>query len=92
MKKQKDYTITALLFVFALAFIGSGAACKLTRQPATECPFEGLECPNAQDAAREYQIELGMDSTYIYDGDRLVGVLPYDSTQSFDKIMMKDNE
>lgn len=40
---------------------------------------------------QEYQIRLEEDSTYIYNGSRLVGVMPYDSTQSFDKIMLKDN-
>lgn len=40
---------------------------------------------------QEYQIRLEMDSTYIYSGNRFVGALPYDSTQSFDKLMIEDN-
>lgn len=93
MKKQKDYTLIALLFCFALAFIGSGAACKLgSRQHKNECPFEGLECPNAKEYVRDYQIDITNDSTYIYDGSRLVGVIPYDSTSYFDKVMTRDNE
>lgn len=42
--------------------------------------------------SRDYQVELGMDSTWIYDGNRLVGVIPYDSTSNFDNLMTKDNE
>lgn len=41
---------------------------------------------------RAYQIELNNDHTVIYDGDRIVGKIPFDSTSHFDKLMMKDNE
>lgn len=40
----------------------------------------------------EYQIRLEMDSAFIYDGDRYVGALPFDSTQAFDKLMILDNQ
>ena len=39
----------------------------------------------------EYQLDITEDSTYIYQGNRYVGSMPYDSTQSFDKIMLADN-
>lgn len=39
----------------------------------------------------EYQIDITEDSTYIYDGNRYVGSIPYDSTQQFDKVMLRDN-
>ena len=41
---------------------------------------------------REYQIEVFNDSTVIWDGDRKVITLPYDSTQSLDKAINQDNQ
>lgn len=40
----------------------------------------------------EYQITLEEDGAAVYDGQRYVGYLPYDSTSAFDKLMNKDNE
>ena len=60
--------------------------------PINRCPYEGAECPNAAHAMREYQIVLEVDSTIIYDGERRVGALPYDSTQALDKLMIFDNQ
>lgn len=40
---------------------------------------------------REYQIVLEEKYTLIYDGDRLVGKLPYDTSQAFDRLLLKDN-
>ena len=41
---------------------------------------------------REYQIEVYNDSTVIWDGDRKVATLPYDSTQALDKAINNDNK
>ncbi len=41
---------------------------------------------------REYQIEVYNDSTVIWDGDRKVITLPYDSTQALDKAINLDNQ
>ena len=41
---------------------------------------------------REYQIEVFNDSTVIWDGDRKVITLPYDSTQALDKAINNDNQ
>ena len=41
---------------------------------------------------RAYQIELNDSSTIIYDGDRRVGTIPFDSCSQFDRLMLKDNE
>jgi len=41
---------------------------------------------------REYQIEVYNDSTVIWDGDRKVITLPYDSTQALDKAINNDNK
>ena len=41
---------------------------------------------------REYQIEVFNDSTVIWDGERHVITLPYDSTQSLDKAINQDNQ
>lgn len=42
--------------------------------------------------SREYQIEVDIDSSEIWDGDRLVGKIPYDSASKFDLLINKDNE
>ena len=41
---------------------------------------------------RDYQIEVTNDSTVIWDGDRKVITLPYDSTQALDKAINQDNQ
>jgi len=41
---------------------------------------------------REYQIEVFNDSTVIWDGERHVITLPYDSTQALDKAINQDNQ
>lgn len=41
---------------------------------------------------RDYQLEVYEDSTVIFDGLRRVAVLPYDSTQKLDNVIMGDNE
>ena len=41
---------------------------------------------------REYQIEVYNDSTVIWDGERHVITLPYDSTQALDKAINLDNQ
>lgn len=39
---------------------------------------------------QEYQIRLEMDSAYIYDGSRLVGVTPH-GNDGIDSILLNDN-
>ena len=39
----------------------------------------------------EYQLNVYNDSTVIMDGNRVVGVMKYDSTSQFDKIINLDN-
>ncbi len=41
---------------------------------------------------REYQVEVFNDSTVIWDGERHVITLPYDSTQALDKAINLDNQ
>ena len=53
------------------------------------------QCPAATEATkrlRDYQIEVNNDSTVIWDGDRKVIALPYDSTQALDKAINQDNK
>lgn len=60
-----------------------------------ECPFESGECPNpgcSQNTCREYQYDISAEGTTIYDGNRRVGFLPFDSTQALDKLMLWDNQ
>lgn len=58
------------------------------------CPYEGAECPNTQTYLRDYQIELYMDTIWIYDADRLVGTIVDPMHQfgpALDSIMLADN-
>jgi len=41
---------------------------------------------------RSYQIEVYNDSTVIFDGNRHVITLPYDSTQAIDSAISADNQ
>ena len=42
--------------------------------------------------AREYQIRLEPDAAYLYDGNRLVGVVPYnDNATGLDSLILADN-
>lgn len=77
MRTNKD---RSLLLVVALILCICVLAASCTVKETGEC------------SSREYQIELYNDSTVIYDGERKVGVLLFDSTQAFDKLMIKDNE
>lgn len=47
---------------------------------------------NTKGNLRDYQVDITNDSTYIYDGNRLVSAIPFDSCTQFDKVMIKDNE
>lgn len=53
------------------------------------CPYEGAECPNAKVVMKDYQIELSNDFIIIYDGNRVVGTLKYET--SLGKMVLRDN-
>lgn len=40
---------------------------------------------------RDYQIECTMDSMYLYDNQKLIGTIPYDSSK-FSLLIYKDNQ
>lgn len=42
-------------------------------------------------SARDYQIELMEDSLMIFDGSRLVGTIPYNTSDEIGKLIEKDN-
>ncbi len=43
--------------------------------------------------ARDYQIEMSIDSIYIYDGKRLVGAIPFEwGENKFEDLIMSDNQ
>lgn len=68
--------------------------------PDSMPPYQGLYWTHRKDDtltispynSREYQIEIDIDSSEIWDGDRLVGKIPYDSTSKLDLLINKDNE
>lgn len=78
MRTNKD---KSLLWVVAIILV----ICVLAASCTTNQKTNDCDC-------LEYQIRLEMDSAFIYDGDRYVGALPFDSTQAFDKLMIKDNQ
>lgn len=86
--------ILALLSSVLIGFIvGQRDAKAATVKP--ECPFEAGECPNPgclQNTCREYQFDIAPEGTTIYEGNRRVGFLPFDSTQALDKLMLWDNQ
>lgn len=41
---------------------------------------------------RDYQIETVNAGTYIYEGNRLVGFIPYTGTTALDSLIDKDNQ
>ena len=55
-----------------------------------ECPYETTECPNAQAAMRDYQIEVLNNTIIVYDGRRLIGSLKFNT--SIGKMILRDNQ
>lgn len=56
------------------------------------CPFEGKECPNADYYSRDYQLELYMDTVWVYDGDKLVDKYTSNWNTHLDSVLLRDNE
>lgn len=54
------------------------------------CLFKEVE--KGQTKQTDYQINVYNDSTVIMDGRRVVGIIKYDSTSQFDKIINTDNQ
>lgn len=89
--------LLTMVFLTFLFCSGMWISKSVANEPAVklECPFEGGECPNpgcSQNTCREYQYDISAEGTTIYDGNRRVGFLPYDSTQALDKLMLWDNQ
>lgn len=63
-----------------------------------ECRYEDKECPNYNTckghgvAARDYQINLHMDTVWVYDGDRLVDTYITTWKNQIDTIFLTDNQ
>lgn len=54
------------------------------------CPYETTECPNAQVAMRDYQIEVLNNTIIVYDGPRIIGSLKFNT--SIGKMILRDNQ
>lgn len=70
--------ITVIMFLIAALTYGFTCIGDHTTDPkvwaeGNHCPYEGAECPNAQAVMHDYQIDIHMDTLWLYDGDRLVG-------------------
>lgn len=62
-----------------------------------KCPYELGECPNPQcinsdSLFRDYQVEIYMDTVWIYDGHRLVGKYTTNWSSQLDSILLADNQ
>lgn len=85
------------LFLLASACFGIGYLTKsvqINEAKLNTCTESHL-CPRAVEAIehlRDYQLEVYEDSTVIFDGDRHVSTLRYDSTQALDSVIMDDNQ
>ncbi len=92
-------SIVASLAILAVAILMFCAGYQTRDLKANEaklntCTADHL-CPNAVEALerlRDYQLDVYQDSTIIFDGDRKVSVLRFDSTQALDSVIMDDNQ
>ncbi len=90
---MKQYILPSVLMFLGLSLIVYGCATNtkpVPEQTVNNCPYEGLECPNAERYARDYQLELLSDSTQIWDGERLVATVHYSA--SIDSVLLLDNQ
>lgn len=91
-----ERAVTLLIIsVFVISTILTLVKCQSKKEQGVNphenrCPYEGAECPNAQKYLRDYQLDFLTDTIYIYDGDRLVGMLQHDSENPLDSIILKD--
>lgn len=53
---------------------------------------EAFPSDSEQLKMRDYQLDIHMGSTDIYEGNRYVGTLKYDSTSALDSIIDEDNQ
>lgn len=86
--EKTNYTFRVIAIVIAciIAFYLAQA------KGENRCPYEGAECPNVHKYLQDYQIQLHMDTVWIYDYDRLVGKFVNEEWDSkLDSIIMKDN-
>ncbi len=93
LKKEIKLTMKHLLLILALKFflITCSTSCKTKKEdPALT---RDSKCYNAcEPIPGEYQIKLGPDYIFIYDGPRFVDSLSYNETGSLEKILINDNK
>lgn len=71
---------------FSISYFASGL---FSKSNATPIILQSKSCGHN---IREYQIRLEPDAAYLYDGSRLVGVVPYyDNPKGLDSIIIADN-
>ncbi len=96
------FTHSTVSFTIALSMIAictflAGYICrdvKAANEQSNVCTKDKL-CPNSIQAIkrlRDYQLAVYNDSTVIFDGDRHVITLQYDSTQALDNAISYDNK
>lgn len=85
---KKDYTILTLLICFLLAIAGSMVSCK----NAAREPIYNVKMCVQYVPARDYQIDIVEDTLLIFDGNRLVGKIPFEDSTSIGSLIVGDNE
>lgn len=88
MKQKKDYTILTLLICLLLAIAGSMVSCK---NAASE-PIHNVNMCVQYVPARDYQIDIVEDTLLIFDGNRLVGKIPFEDSTAIGSLIVGDNE
>lgn len=94
---KSTISFTIALVLLATVTFCAGYICrdiKAAKAEMNTCTATHL-CPNALNAIKQmkdYQLDVYEDSTIIWDGQRKVAVLPFDSTQALDKQIYFDNQ
>lgn len=96
----KFYQVLVLLLLASItgAVMAGASSLQAIAEPAGDCQYELGECPNAQEYwkqhRRDYQIEVYMDTLWLYDGDRMVGRInsTQNDTGAVMGLILADNE
>lgn len=98
MKPTWIITIIALCLIVAAYMFGAAKEKERQQTQLPRGPMPVLPAPDGSitesvyESLRDYQIDLHMDTVWIYDGDRLVGRYISNWKNQMDSIILADNE
>lgn len=84
----------AMVLMATTGIVGAKALYDQAKHPEYKIVRDTAYIDTSKDrklAVHEYQLELGRDSVYVYEGQRLVSVMHYDNS-NIDSVLIKDNE